>query len=195
MYPRQALIAIRSVMALSLLTGLVYPLAITGLARVLFPRRADGSLLWRQGKVVGSALIGQPFASPRYFWGRPSATVPPYNAGSSAGSNLGPTNPGLLKAVAERVQALRRADPAHRSPVPVDMVTASGSGLDPEISLAAARYQAFRVAAARGLRLADVMAAVGRHTRGRFWGVLGEPGVNVLELNLDLDGLGRPGAR
>ncbi len=184
---RQALIAIRSIAALSLLTGLVYPLAVTGIARVLFPRQADGTLIEQDGKVVGSALIGQRFSAPCYFWGRPSATTPPYNAGSSSGSNLGPTNPDLLKAVAERAKALRQADPGHRAPVPVDLVTASGSGLDPEISLAAARYQAARVASARGLKIGEVMEVVARHTRGRFLGVLGEPGVNVLELNLDLD--------
>ncbi len=195
MYWRQTLIAIRSIAVLSLLTGLVYPLAIAGLGRVLFPRQSDGSLIRRHGKVVGSALIGQPFASPRYFWGRPSATTPPYNAASSAGSNLGPTNPELIKAVRSRVRALQKADPGPYSPVPVDLVTASGSGLDPEISPAAARYQAARVASARGLRIGEVMAAIDRRTRGRLLGVLGEPGVNVLELNLDLDRLNPKGTR
>ena len=174
--------------ALSLITGLVYPLVVTGLARSLFPWQAGGSLILQDGKPVGSALIGQNFADPGHFWGRLSATTPmPYNATSSGGSNLGPLNPALLDAVKARIEALRAADPGNTAPVPVDLVTASGSGLDPDISPAAARYQVARVARARGLDVARVQALVAAHTEGALWGILGEPRVNVLRLNLALD--------
>ena len=174
--------------ALSLLTGLAYPLLVTGLARSLFPWQAGGSLILQGGKPVGSALIGQNFADPGHFWGRLSATTPmPYNATSSGGSNLGPLNPALLDAVKARIAALRAADPGNPLPVPVDLVTASGSGLDPDISPAAADYQVARVARARGLDAGRVQALVAAHTQGALWGVIGEPRVNVLRLNLALD--------
>jgi potassium-transporting ATPase KdpC subunit len=175
---------------LTVLTGLVYPLVLTALARLLFPAQAAGSLLTRDGHAVGSALIGQSFSDPGHFWGRPSATTPqPYNGTGSTGSNLGPLNPALLDAVRERVKALQAADPGNRAPVPVDLVTASGSGLDPHISVAAAEYQAGRVARTRGLPEERVQALIAAHTEGRLLGVLGEPRVNVLELNLALDAL------
>lgn len=174
---------------LTAITGVLYPMAVTALARLAFPGRAEGSLVARGGGVVGSRLIGQSFTDPKYFWGRPSATAPvPYNAAASSGSNQGPTNPALTEAVKQRIAALRAADPDNAAPVPVDLVTASGSGLDPEISPAAARYQVARVARARGLAPAHVQALVDRATKGRQFGVLGEPRVNVLELNLMLDG-------
>jgi potassium-transporting ATPase KdpC subunit len=175
---------------LTVLTGLVYPLVLTALARLLFPAQAAGSLLTRDGHAVGSALIGQSFSDPGHFWGRPSATTPqPYNGTGSTGSNLGPLNPALLDAVRERVKALQAADPGNKAPVPVDLVTASGSGLDPHISVAAAEYQAGRVARTRGLPEERVQALIAAHTEGRLLGVLGEPRVNVLELNLALDAL------
>jgi K+-transporting ATPase ATPase C chain len=171
------------------MTGVAYPLLVTGIAQMVFPFQANGSLIVKDGKVVGSALIGQPFDDPRYFWGRPSATNPfAYNAGASSGSNLSPTNPALISAVQGRVDALRAADPGNTAPVPVDLVTASGSGLDPHISPAAALYQASRVARARNLAPDAVRALVERHTERRFLGVLGELRVNVLALNLGLDG-------
>jgi K+-transporting ATPase ATPase C chain len=173
---------------LTAVTGVVYPLAVTGVARVVFPEQAAGSLVTQNGQSVGSTLIGQNFSDPKYFWGRPSATSPmPYNGANSSGSNQGPTNPALVDAVKGRIDALKAADPGNTAPIPVDLVTASGSGLDPEISVAAARYQELRVAKARGLSPADVSAAVARHTTERLLGLLGEPRVNVLELNLDLD--------
>ncbi len=173
--------------ALTLLTGVVYPLVVTGIARLVFPAQAAGSLIVRDGKPVGSALIGQNFSEPGHFWGRPSATSPmPYNAAASSGSNQGPLNPALTDAVKSRVAALRAADPGNTAPVPVDLVTASASGLDPHISPAAARYQVARVARARGLPAAQLQALVDRHTEHRLLGVIGEPRVNVLLLNLAL---------
>ncbi len=177
---------------LSLVTGLAYPLAVTGLAQVLFPDQANGSLVKAKGVVVGSALIGQPFSQPGHFWSRPSATAPdPYNAAASSGSNLGPSNPALAEAVAARIAALRAADPGNHSAVPVDLVTASASGLDPHISRAAADYQVNRVARALGLSPQRVQALVAEHTEGTLLGFLGEPRVNVLRLNLALDALPR----
>jgi K+-transporting ATPase ATPase C chain len=182
--------ALAMLVLMTALTGVAYPLAVTGLARLLFPAQADGSLVTREGKPVGSALIGQSFTDPKYFWGRPSATSPMAdNAAASGGSNQGPTNPALTDAARQRIAALRAADPGNAAPVPVDLVTASGSGLDPDISPAAARYQASRVARARGLPPDQVLALVEAHTRGRQFGVLGEPRVNVLGLNLALDAL------
>ncbi len=180
--------AIVSLIFLTVLTGLIYPAVVTGIAQLLFPSQANGSLIYKNGKPVGSALIGQPFDDPKYFWGRPSATTPfPDNAGSSTGSNLGPTNPDLKKAVQGRIDALRAADPDNKSPIPGDLVTASGSGLDPHISPAAALYQVHRVAKARGMDEAAVKQLVEQYTEGRQLGFLGEPRVNVLPLNLALD--------
>jgi K+-transporting ATPase ATPase C chain len=170
------------------ITGVLSPLAATGLAQLIFPRQANGSLIMKDGKPVGSVLIGQSFTDPKYFWGRPSATSPhAYNASASSGSNLGPTNPALTGAVKQRIAALRAADPGNNAPVPVDLVTASGSGLDPQISPAAAQYQLARVAKARGLSATQVQALVNEYTSGRQFGVFGEPRVNVLQLNLALD--------
>lgn len=175
---------------LSLVTGIAYPLVTTGIARILFPGEAGGSIIMKDGKPVGSALIGQDFSAPKYFWGRPSATSPQaYNGAASGGSNMGPLNPALIDAVRWRVEALKTVDPANTSPIPADLVTASGSGLDPHISPAAADYQAARVAKARGLPIGKVKALIEAHTQGRQWGIFGEPRVNVLALNLALDNL------
>jgi K+-transporting ATPase ATPase C chain len=173
---------------LTLLTGIIYPLAVTGVAQLVFPGRANGSLIMDGDKAVGSELIGQAFSSPKYFWGRPSATSPqPYNGTASTGSNQGPTNPALTDAVKDRVAALRAADPDNHAPVPVDLVTASGSGLDPHISAAAASYQLSRVARARGLPEDAVRKVVAEHTQTPWLGFFGEPAVNVLQLNRALD--------
>jgi K+-transporting ATPase ATPase C chain len=175
---------------LTLLTGAVYPLVVTGVAQVLFPGHANGSLIESDGRVLGSELIGQPFTAPKYFWCRPSATAPvPYNAGASSGSNLGPTNPALEEALKTRIAALKAADPSNPAPIPVDLVTASGSGLDPHISPGAAQWQIKRVARSRGLDITRVQDLVARHTEGRQFGILGEPRVDVLKLNLALDEL------
>jgi potassium-transporting ATPase KdpC subunit len=174
--------------ALTAVTGIAYPLLVTGVAKVAFPSQAEGSLILKDGKAVGSALVGQPFSDPKHFWSRASATSPyPYNAAASSGSNQGPLNPALEEAVAGRVKALRDADPGNKAPIPVDLVTASGSGLDPHISPGAAEYQVARVAKARDMDPAKVRELVARHTEGRQWGVLGEARVNVLTLNLALD--------
>ncbi len=172
----------------TLLTGLAYPALVTGVAQALFPKQANGSLIQKDGVVLGSSLIAQPFTDPGYFWSRPSGTGPfPNNAKASSGTNQGPTSPALADAVKGRIEALRAADPDNTAPIPVDLVTASGSGLDPHISPAAARYQARRVARARGMDASAVEQLVDKHTKGRLLGVLGEPTVNVLELNLALD--------
>ncbi|NJM11165.1 MAG: potassium-transporting ATPase subunit KdpC [Synechococcaceae cyanobacterium SM1_2_3] len=175
---------------LTVITGLIYPLLVTGIGQALFPAQAAGSLIQRDGKLIGSRLIGQNFTDPKYFWGRPSATGPyPNNAAASGGSNLGPLNPALHDAVAGRVKALREADPGNSTLAPVDLVTTSASGLDPHISPTAAAYQAARVARVRGLPLDAVQTLIAQHTEDRQWGIFGEPRVNVLELNLALDGL------
>jgi len=182
--------ALSLLLVLSLVTGLLYPLAVLGLGTLVFERQAAGSLLYRGPMAVGSALIGQNFADPGHFWGRLSATAPqPNNGLASGGSNLGPLNPALRDAVRARIDALHAADPGNGQPIPVDLVTASASGLDPDISPAAAQYQVGRVARVRGLSADRVAAAVAQHTRGRQWGVFGEPRVNVLQLNLALEDL------
>src|ERR1700722_18354354 len=182
--------AVTLLIVMTVLLGLIYPLLVTLVAKVAFAGAADGSLLYRDGKLVGSALIGQSFSDPIHFWGRPSATTPqPYNAQASSGSNLGPLNPALVKQVEDNVKALRTADPENRRPVPVDLVTASASGLDPDITPAAAYYQAARVAGARPLPLEQVNALIAAHEQSPTLGVLGERRVNVLELNLALDRL------
>ena len=181
--------ALTSLLLFTLVTGVAYPLLVTGVAQLVFPSQANGSLIVRDGTVVGSALIGQPFDDPKYFWGRPSATsLFGYNAAASSGSNLSPTNPAFVSTVQGRVDALRAGDPGTRGPVPADLVTASASGLDPHISPAAALYQVSRVARERKLSPEAVHAIVERHVEGRFLGLLGEPRVNVLALNLALDG-------
>ena len=184
--------AVVSFLVLTLVTGVAYPLAVTGIAQITMPEQANGSLIVKDGKPVGSELIGQAFSDPKYFWGRPSATGPmPYNAAASSGSNQGPLNPALTDAVKGRIQALREADPGNTAPVPVDLVTASASGLDPHISPAGAEYQVRRVARLRNLQPEEVRALVAQHTEGRQFGILGEPRVNVLRLNLALDALHR----
>ncbi len=179
-----------SIAIFTLLTGVLYPLVITGFAQGIFPHQANGSLIEHNGQVVGSELIGQSFDDPRYFWGRLSATSPyPYNAAASTGSSLGPTNPALIKEVKARIAALKAADPTNTSPIPVDLVTSSGSGLDPDISVAAALYQVPRVAKGRRLSEEVVRTLVDQFTKKRQFGLLGDPRVNVLELNLALDGI------
>jgi K+-transporting ATPase ATPase C chain len=180
--------SLRMLVVLTVLTGVVYPLVTWGIAQLAFPGAANGSLIAQNGKVVGSALIGQPFDDPKYFWSRPSATTPqPYNGAASSGSNQGPTNPALADAVKDRIKALRDADSGNAATVPADLVTASGSGLDPEISIAAAEYQLARVARARGMPFDSVRDLVSANTMGRTFGVLGEARVNVVKLNLALD--------
>jgi K+-transporting ATPase ATPase C chain len=180
--------AISLLVLMTILLGIVYPLVITGVAKVAFPRRAEGSLIYKDGNLIGSTLIGQSFSDPKYFWGRPSATSPqPYNGLSSSGSNLGPVNSALLDQVRANAKALRDADPDNQQRIPVDLVTASASGLDPEISPAGAFYQAARVARARSLSVAQVEELIKTHELGRFLGFIGERRVNVLELNLALD--------
>jgi potassium-transporting ATPase KdpC subunit len=177
---------------ITVITGIAYPLLVTGAAQALFPHQANGTLIMKNGKPIGSDLIGQPFSSAKYFWSRPSAISPkPYDSSTSGGSNLGPTNQALLDAVAERIKALREADPGNAAPVPVDLVTASASGLDPHISPAAAHYQAERVARARHLDPGRVRELIAKHTEKRQFWILGEPRVNVLKLNLELDTLGK----
>ncbi len=188
----QLLPAVRMLIVLSVLTGIVYPYLVTGIAQLAFHGAANGSLIVNNDKPLGSSLVGQPFDDPKYFWSRPSATSPqPYNATASSGSNQGPRNPALADAVTARIKALRDADPDSRSPVPVDLVTASGSGLDPDISVAAAEYQIHRVAKARGMPEDKLRAQVTEYTTGRTFGILGEPRVNVLKLNLALDRAGK----
>ena len=172
----------------TVLTGLVYPLLVTGIAQTVFHKQAEGSLITSSdGKILGSSLIGQNFDDPKYFWGRISATSPAYNASASSGSNLGPTNSALLDEVKGRITALKAADPNNNDPIPVDLVTSSASGLDPHISLAAAQYQLARVARVRGLSQGDIQQIIDQNTQGRFLGLLGEPVVNVLQVNLALD--------
>jgi potassium-transporting ATPase KdpC subunit len=188
MFTRTLRPALSLLLAMTLLLGLAYPLVITGVARIVFSRQAEGSLIHENGKLLGSTLIGQSFSEPKYFWGRPSATTPqPYNGVGSTGSNLGPLNPALIDAVKANAKALRDADPGNAQSIPVDLVTASASGLDPEISPAGAYYQAGRVARARGISVARVQQLIAAHVQGRFLGFIGESRVNVLELNLELD--------
>jgi K+-transporting ATPase ATPase C chain len=187
---RQFRIAIIFLVVFTVVTGVIYPLVVTGIAQAFFHRQANGSLITVNGSIVGSDLIGQQFSDPKYFWGRLSATSPfPYNSAASSGSNFGPTNPLLQDAVQARIDALINADPGNNQPIPVDLVTSSGSGLDPDISIAAANYQVPRVARIRGLSESQVSALVKQFTTGRQLGFLGEPRVNVLKLNLALDEL------
>ena len=188
MFKGQIKQAILIFIVLSVITGVIYPFLITGIAQVFFPVLANGSLIYRNSEPAGSVLIGQAFGDPKYFWGRISATSPvPFNAASSSGSNLGPSNPVLLDAAKARIEALRIADPGNTSPIPVDLVTSSASGLDPHISEAAAYYQTGRIARLRGLSVDNVKTLIAEHTYGRLFGLIGEPVVNVLELNLALD--------
>ena len=180
--------SIMSLLLFTIVTGILYPIAVTGISRVVFPHQATGSIIVKNGKPVGSSLIGQQFEDPKFFWGRLSATnLYPYNGAASAGSNLGPNNPDLMAAVEARVKALREAEPGNTAKIPVDLVTASGSGLDPHISPAAAEYQVHRVAKARGTDDAVVRSLVAQHTQERWLGIIGEPVVNVLALNLALE--------
>ena len=185
---KQIKISLIATVLFTVLTGLAYPLVVTGIGQVLFPGKANGSLIKENGKIVGSELIGQPFIDPKYFWGRLSATAPyAYNAGASSGSNVGPLNPALIDAVKKRVADLKAADSTNTQPIPADLVTTSGSGLDPNISIAAAQYQLPRVARVRRMDIGQVQLLVNKYTKGRQFGFLGEPRVNVLELNLALD--------
>ena len=188
MFKREIKSAILTFLVLTVITGILYPLFVTGIAQLVFSKQANGSLVYRNGKPIGSSLIGQPFDDPKYFWGRVSAASPQYNASSSSGSNIGPANPVLISEVKGRIKALQTADPGNKASVPVDLVTSSASGLDPHISLAAANYQVARVARIRGLSQNSIQAIVKQHTYGRFLGLIGEPVVNVLEVNLALDG-------
>jgi K+-transporting ATPase ATPase C chain len=188
MFARFIRLALGLLVLMTLLLGIVYPLVIIGAAKVAFPRQAEGSLIYKNDNLMGSTLIGQSFSDPKYFWGRPSATSPqPYNGVASSGSNLGPLNPALLDQVKANAKALHDADPQNPPPIPVDLVTASASGLDPEISPAAALYQPARVARTRSLPLGQVKTLIESHERGRYLGLIGERRVNVLELNLALD--------
>lgn len=188
MFKEQIKPAFLSLIVLTIITGIVYPFLVTGTSQIFFPKQANGSLIYREGRPVGSELIGQQFDDPKYFWGRLSATSPfAFNAASSSGSNLGPSNPALLDEIKVRIKALKAADPGNTIPVPVDLVTSSASGLDPHISLAAAYYQIARIAKVRGLSQDTVKAVVKEHTHGRLLGLIGEPVVNVLETNLALD--------
>jgi K+-transporting ATPase ATPase C chain len=188
MFKEQIRPAILLFIVLSIISGIIYPLFVTGIAQMFSHNKANGSLIYRNGKPVGSSLIGQPFDDPKYFWGRLSATSSvAFNAAASSGSNLGPSNPALISALESRIKALKAADPDNKDPIPVDLVTSSSSGLDPHISLAAAYYQVSRVARVRGLPQDFVRNIVNQYARGRFLGVIGEPVVNVLKLNLALD--------
>ena len=187
---RQLKIALIFLGVFTVITGIIYPLFVTGIAQAFFHHQANGSLIEKNGTSIGSELIGQPFSDPKYFWGRLSATAPfPYNAAASSGSNYGSSNPALLDAVKARIDALKTVDPDNTAPVPIDLVTSSGSGLDPDISVAAAEYQVARVARYRGLSNEQVSALVKKYTKGRQLGIFGEPRVNVLKLNLALDNL------
>ena len=174
-------------MILTIITGVIYPLFITGIAQLFFRRQANGSLIYRDGKIAGSSLIGQPFDDPKYLWGRISAASPQYNASASSGSNIGPSNPALIDEISARIKALKATDPDNTNPLPVDLVTSSASGLDPHISLAAAYYQVSRISRARGIPEDAVNGIIRRNINGRFLGLLGEPVVNVLKVNFDLD--------
>lgn len=188
MFGSQLRISVLMLVIFTVLTGIIYPGAITGIAQKMFPSQANGSLILADGKAIGSKLIGQEFSDPKYLWGRPSATLPgPFNAASSSGANIGPSNPALLDNVKKRMEALKAADPDNTVSVPVDLVTSSGSGLDPHISPAAAYYQAKRIAAARGIPLNAVNGVIKRNTESRFLWLFGEPAVNVLKVNLELD--------
>jgi len=183
--------ALFSFVLLTLITGVLYPLSVTGIAKVFFRSQAEGSLIVKDGKAVGSELVGQPFDAPQYLWGRPSATSPTFNASSSSGSNYGPMHPDYLKTVGDRAKALKDTDPSNPAQIPVDLVTASGSGLDPQISLAGAYYQVPRISKIRGIPEDQIKKIIEKNTKGRFLGLLGEPAVNVLGVNLDLDALKR----
>lgn len=176
---------------LTVITGLIYPLFITGLAQVLLPKQANGSLIYQNGKVIGSSLIGQQFDDPKYLWGRVSAASPQYNASSSSGSNIGPSNPALLDEVNARIKDLKAVDPDNKNLIPVDLVTSSASGLDPHISIAAAMYQVSRIARLRKIPESQVIDFIKKNTQGRFLGIIGEPVVNVLEFNIALDKYGK----
>jgi len=190
MLRKQAKPALMIFFIITIIVGIIYPLVITGIAQLIFPEQSNGNLIEYNGKIVGSSLIGQPFTSSKYFWGRLSATSPvPYNSGVSSGSNLGPTNPALLDLVKARVDALHAADPYNSQPIPVDLVTSSASGLDPDISVAAAKYQVPRIARERSLKESDLTALVDLQTEDQQFGLFGEPRVNVLKLNLALDDL------